>query len=89
MLKFCLLYSFVLMILPILFQHAWLLLPRVHAQGVKQSVLSVVCCLLSVVVTKIARSRVLAICACYNYHGLVDVGEKLVSMFVELLNMAH
>ena len=25
-------------------------------------------------VTKIARSRVLAICACCNYHGLVDIG---------------
>ena len=57
-----------------------LLLPRAHAQRVKQ--------LSSVVVTKIARSRVLAICACCNYHELVDIGEKLVSVFVEL-NTAH
>ena len=63
-------------------------LPRAHAQGVKQSVLSVVC-LLSVVVTKIARSRVLGICACCNYHELVDIGEKLASVRFELLNTAH
>ena len=61
----------------------YLLLPRVHVQGVKQSVLSVV------VVMKIARSQVLGICACCNYHGLVDIGEKLVSVCFKLLNMAH
>ena len=37
-------------------------------------------CLLSVVVviviTKIARSRVLGIYACCNYHELVDISEK-------------
>ena len=41
------------------------LLPHMHAQGVKQSVLSVICLLsvcLSVVNTKIARSRHLGIC---------------------------
>ena len=59
-----------------------LLLPRAHAQG------SFVC-RLSAVVTKIARSRVLYIYACYNYHELVDIGEKLVSVRFELLNMAH
>ena len=52
---------------------------------VKLLILSV----LSVIVTKIARSRVLGICACYNYHKLVDIGEKLVSVCFELLNMAH
>ena len=62
-------------------------LPHVHAQGVKQSVLSV--CRLSVVITKITRSQVLHICVCYNYHKLVDIVEKLVSMCFELLNMAH
>ena len=40
-------------------------------------------------ITKIARSLVLGICVCYNYHELVDVGEKLVSVCFELLNMAH
>ena len=40
------------------------------------------------VVTKIARSRVLGICACCNYHRLVDIGEKLVSVCFKLLNMA-
>ena len=44
---------------------------------------------LSAIVTKIAISRVLGICACCNYHGLVDIGEKLVSVCFELLNMAH
>ena len=48
----------------------------------------VICCL-SVVVTKIARSRVLGICACCNYHELVDIGEKLVSVRFKLLNTAH
>ena len=46
-------------------------------------------CARAVVVTKIARSRVLGICACCNYHELVDIGEKLVSVRFELLNMAH
>ena len=59
-----------------------------HVQGVKQLVLSVICCL-SVVITKIARSRVLCICVCCNYHELVDIGEKLASVRFELLNMAH
>ena len=42
-----------------------------------------------VVVTKIARSRVLGICVCCNYHEWVDISEKLVSVRFELLNMAH
>ena len=61
------------------------LLPLAHTQGVKQSVLSVI---VVIVVTKIARSRILRICACCNYHGLVDIGEKLVSVCFELLNIA-
>ena len=60
-----------------------LLLPCTHVQGVKQSVLSVV------VVMKISRSQILGICACCNYHELVDIGEKLVSVHFQLLNMAH
>ena len=46
----------------------------------------------SVVVTnlyKIARFRVLGICAYCNYHELIDIDEKLVSVRFELLNMAH
>ena len=58
-------------------------LPRTHAQGVKQSVLSVI------IVMKITRFRVLGICACCNYHELVDISEKLVSVLFKLLNMAH
>ena len=49
------------------------LLPHVHAQGVKQSV-----CPSVVVGTKIARSRVLGICACCKHNQSVDIGEKLV-----------
>ena len=45
---------------------------------------------LSAVITKlIAISRVLGICVRCNYHGLVDIREKLVSVCFELLNMAH
>ena len=65
-----------------------MLLPRAHVQGVKQSVLSVIC-RLSVVATKITRSRVLGICTCCSYNESVDIGEKLVSARFELLNMAH
>ena len=61
------------------------MLLRACAQGVKQSVLSVV----SVVVTKIARSLVLHICVCCNYHELIDIGKNLVSVRFESLNMAH
>ena len=38
---------------------------------------------------EIARSGVLSICSCCNYHELVDIGEKLVSVRFKLLNMAH
>ena len=45
-----------------------LLLPRAHAQGVKQSV----CMSVVVVGTKIARSRVLGVYACYKHNQSVD-----------------
>ena len=38
---------------------------------------------------KIARSQVLGICACCNYHELVDICEKMASVHFELLSMAH
>ena len=61
-------------------------LPRAHAQGVKQSV-----CLSVVVVvgTKIARSRVLGICASSKHNQSVDIGEKLVYTRFELLKKAY
>ena len=49
-------------------------------QGVKQSV-----CMSVVVSTKIARSRVLGIYACYKHNQSVDIGEKLVCMSFKLL----
>ena len=62
------------------------LLPRMHAQGVKQSArLSVIV----VVGTKIARSRVLGICASYKHDQSVDMGEKLVCTRFELLKKAY
>ena len=64
-------------------QYDIIFLPRTHAQGVKQSVLSVI------IVMKITRFQVLGICACCNYHELVDISEKLVSVLFKLLNMAH
>ena len=48
-----------------------LVVTRMHAQGVKQSVRLVVG-------TKIARSRVLGICACCKHSKSVDTYEKLV-----------
>ena len=68
------------------------LLPRPHAQGVKQSVcppVIVVVIIIVVVVivgTKIARSRILGIC---KHNELVGIGEKLVSVCFKLLDMAH
>ena len=38
---------------------------------------------------KIARSRVLGICVCCKHNESVDIGEKLVFVHLELLNMAH
>ena len=61
-------------------------LPRAHAQGVKQSSVVVV---VVVVGTKIARSRVLGICARCKHNQSVDIGEKLVYMRFELLKKAY
>ena len=60
-------------------------LPRAHAQGVKQSV----CPSVVVVGTKIARSRVLGVCACCKHNQSVDIGEKLVCTGFEFLNKAY
>ena len=68
------------------------LLPRAHAQGVKQSVCpSVVVVVVVVVVvgTKIARSRVLGVCACYKHIQSIDIDEKLVFTGFELLKKAY
>ena len=55
-----------------------------HAQGIKQSVcLSVV--VVIVISTKIARSRILGICASCKHNQSVDIGEKLVCTCLELL----
>ena len=56
-----------------------------HAQGVKQ----LVCPSVVVVGTKIARSRVLGICACYKHNQSVDIGEKLVCTRFKLLDKAY
>ena len=55
-------------------------LPRAHAQGVKQSVCTSVVVVVVVVGTKIARSRVLGVCAYYKHDQSVDIVEKVVSM---------
>ena len=61
------------------------LLPRAHAQGVKQSSVVVV---VVVVGTKIARSHVLDIYACCKHNQSVDIGAKLVCTRFELLKKA-
>ena len=58
------------------------------AQGVKQSVCPSVVVVV-VVGTKIARSRVLGICACCKHNQLVDIVEKLVCTPFELLKRAY
>ena len=62
------------------------IIPHACARG---KAIGFVCCLSSVVVMKITRSRVLGICVCCNYHKLVDISEKLVPVCFELLNMAR
>ena len=64
-----------------------LLLPRAHALGVKQSVCTSV--VVVVVGTKIARSRVLGVCACYKHNQSVDIGEKMVCTRFEFLKKAY
>ena len=66
-----------------------ILLPRAHAQGVKQSVCMSVVVVVVVVGTKIARSRVLGICACYKHNQSVDIGEKMVCTRFEFLEKAY
>ena len=61
------------------------LLPRAHAQGVKQSVCPSVVVVIVVVGTKIARSRVLGICASCKDNQSVDIGEKLACTHFKLL----
>ena len=58
--------------------------------GVKQSVCpSVVIIVVVVVCTKIARSRVLGVCACCKHNQSVDIGEKLVCTGFKLLKKAY
>ena len=42
-----------------------------------------------VVGTKIARSRVLGVYACYKHNQSIDIGEKLVCTGFELLKKAY
>ena len=66
------------------------MLPRAHAQGVKQSVCpSVIVVVVVVVGTKIARSQVLGVCAYCKHNQSVDIGEKLVYAGFELLKRAY
>ena len=58
---------------------------EVFAQGVKQSV----CPSIVVIGTKIARSRLLGIYACYKHNQSIDIGEKLVYTRLKLLKMAY
>ena len=65
---------------------------KLRMREVKQSVcLSVVVVVVVVVVvgTKIARSRVLGIYASCKHNQSVDIGEKLVCTFFELLKKAY
>ena len=73
------------------YSHIYVYLPRAHAQGVKQSVCpSVVVVVVVVVVgTKIVRSRVLGVCACYKHIQSIDIDEKLVCTGFELLKKAY
>ena len=66
-----------------------ILLPRAHAQGVKQSVCPSVVVVVVVVGTKIARSRVLGACACYKHIQSIDIDEKLICTGFELLKKAY
>ena len=61
--------------------------PRTCARG-KAIGLSVVVVVVIVVGTKIARSRVLGVCACCKHNQSVDIGEKLVCTDFKLLKKA-
>ena len=65
---------------------AWLAIITPHACA-RGKVIGFVC--LSVIATKIARSRVLGLRVCCNYNESLDIGEKLVSVRLKLLSMAH
>ena len=58
-------------------------------QGVKQSVCLSVVVVVIVVGMKIARSRVLGVCASCKHDQSVDIGEKLVCTRFELLIKAY
>ena len=59
-------------------------------QGVKQLVcLSVIVVVIIIVGTKIARSRVLDICACCKHNQAVEIGEKLICTRFEFLRKAY
>ena len=62
------------------------LLPREHAQGVKQSVCPSV---VVIVGTKIAIFRVLGVCAGSKHNQSVDIDEKMVCTCFELLKKAY
>ena len=59
-----------------------MILPHTHAQGVQQLFCMSVVVTVIVIDTKIARSRVLDICACCKYNQSLNIGEKLVYMYV-------
>ena len=65
------------------------MLPCTHVQGVKQSVCPSVVIIIVVIGTKIARFRILGICACCKHNQSVDISEKLVFMRFELLKKAY
>ena len=55
------------------------LLPRAHAQEVKQLVYPSVAVIVIVVVgTKITISHLLGICACYKHNRSIDIGENFI-----------
>ena len=59
-----------------------MILSHTHAQGVQQLVCMSVVVAVIVIGTKIARSHVLDICACCKYNQSLNIGEKLVYMYV-------
>ena len=73
----------------VVIDHMKLLLPRAHAQGVKQSVCPSVVVVVVVVGTKITRSRVLGICASCKQNQSVDISEKLVCTRFKLLKKSY
>ena len=64
-------------------------LPRSHAQGVKQSVLSVIESSSVVIGTKIARSRDLGIQVTRKHNESIEFGNKLASVCFKSFGTAH